>query len=71
MNERVFDLTAAVVFLLIAAGHLLRVVFDMPFVVYDISVPMWASIAAVIILGFLSYEGFHLARRISKQHTGT
>jgi hypothetical protein len=63
MSERFFTLLAGVIFLLIAVGHLLRVVFGVSFVVYDIPVPMWASLAAVIIMGFLSYEGFHLARK--------
>jgi hypothetical protein len=63
MNERSYIVIAGVVFLLIALGHLLRLVFGVSFVVFDTPVPMWASLIAVIILGFLSYEGFHLARK--------
>jgi hypothetical protein len=63
MSERFYMLVAGVIFLLIAVGHLLRIVFGVSFVVYGIQIPMWASVAAALIMGLLSYEGFHLARR--------
>jgi hypothetical protein len=63
MIDKFYLLLAAVVFLLIAAAHLLRVVFGVSFVVYDIPVPMWVSAVTTAISGFLSYEGFHLARK--------
>src|SRR5205085_5990736 len=43
MSQRTFSLIASVVFGLIALGHVLRIVFNLSFVVQDISVPMWAS----------------------------
>ena len=64
MSERSFAVIAGVVFLLIALGHLFRVVFAVSLVVYGINIPMWASIVAVIVMGFLSYEGFHTARKV-------
>ena len=51
MSQRVFSLTAGVVFLLIALGHILRVAFDLSFIVQEIPVPMWASVLAVIFMG--------------------
>jgi len=36
----------------------------MSFVVQDFSVPMWASWIAVIVAGYLAYEGFRLARKL-------
>ena len=63
MNQHTFPLTAGVVFLLIALGHLLRIVFSVTFVVQVISVPMWASVVAMIIMGYLAYEGFQLAKK--------
>ncbi len=63
MSQRAFELVAGVVFLLIALGHLLRVVFGVSFVVYGVSLPMWASGIAVVIMGYLAYEGFRLARK--------
>jgi divalent metal cation (Fe/Co/Zn/Cd) transporter len=47
--------------LLIALGHLLRILFGVAFVVYDIPVPMWASVIAVVITGYLAYQGCRLA----------
>ena len=52
--------TAGVLFLLIALGHLLRIVFGLLFVVQGVSVPMWASAIAVVIAGFLAYHGLRL-----------
>jgi hypothetical protein len=63
MNQYAFSLSAGVIFLLIALGHVLRVVFGVSFVVDGISVPMWPSLIAVVITGFLAYEGFHFARK--------
>ena len=63
MSQKAFLLTAGVVFLLIAVGHLLRILFGVAFVVYDIPVPMWASGIAVVITGCLAYQGFRLARK--------
>jgi len=63
MSQRTFSLIASVVFGLIALGHVLRIVFNLSFVVQDISVPMWASGIAIVILGYLAYEGFRLARK--------
>jgi hypothetical protein len=49
--------------LLIAIGHVVRVIFGVSFVVYSIPVPMWASGIAVVIMGYLAFEGFRLARK--------
>lgn len=63
MSQYAFSLAAGIVFLLIAFAHLLRIVFGTPVVVQDIPIPVWASGIAVVITGFLSYEGFHFARK--------
>lgn len=63
MSQYAFSLAAGIVFLLIALAHLLRIVFGTPIVVQDIPIPVWASGIAVVIMGFLSYEGFHVARK--------
>ena len=47
MSQRTFSLIAGVVFGLIAFGHVLRIVFNLPFVVQGISIPMSASGLAV------------------------
>jgi len=63
VSEKGFSLTVGIVFLLIALGHLVRILFGVPFVVSDISIPIWPSLVAILVTGFLSYEGFHFARK--------
>jgi hypothetical protein len=63
MSQHAFELTAAVDFLLVAIGHVLRVIFGVPFVVYSVHIPMWASGIAFVIMGYLAFEGFRLARK--------
>src|SRR5579862_7883288 len=66
MGERAFSLTAGIVFLLIALAHLVRIFSAAPFVIEGVSIPLWASGIAVLIMGYLSYEGFHFARKPPK-----
>ncbi len=61
MSQKTFALTAGVVFLLIALGHLLRVVLGATLVVEGFAVPMWVSVLAVVVTGFLAFEGFRLS----------
>jgi hypothetical protein len=63
MSEHAFSLTAGIVFLLIALAHLVRLVFGAAFVVQGVSIPLWASVVALLVTAFLSYEGFHFARK--------
>lgn len=63
MSEKAFALTVGIVFLLIALGHLIRVLSGAQFVVSEISIPVWPSLVAILVTGFLSYEGFHFARK--------
>lgn len=63
MSNKTFSLAGGVIFLLIAIGHLLRVVFGWTFIVGGVSVPMWASGLAVLIAGFLAYEGIRLSTK--------
>jgi hypothetical protein len=63
MRQKTFSLTAGVVFLMITLGHLLRVALGATLVVEGVAVPMWASVLAVIVMGYLTYEGFRLGRK--------
>jgi hypothetical protein len=65
MSEHAYSLTAGVIFLLIALGHLARIVLGLPVVVQGVSIPVWASVIALLVTAFLSYEGFHFARKSS------
>jgi len=64
VNQKAFSLAAGGIFLLIALGHVLRIVLGWSFMVQDFAVPMWASGLAVVILGYFAYEGFRLARKL-------
>ena len=63
MRQKTFSLVAGVLFLLIALGHVLRIAFDASVVVQGISIPMWASWIALVVTGFLAYEGLQRARK--------
>ena len=63
MSEHAFSLTAGVVFFLIALAHLTRIVLGLPVVVQGVAVPVWASVVALLVTAFLSYEGFRFARK--------
>jgi len=67
MSQHIFLLVAAAVFLLIALGHVARLVLGTSVVVHDIPIPMWASWLAVVFMGFLAYQGFHLAKKPSSR----
>jgi hypothetical protein len=63
MSQKTFSLVAGVFFLLIALAHVLRIAFGASVVVQNTSIPTWASAVAVVITGYLAYEGIRLARR--------
>ena len=63
MSQKTFSLVAGVFFLLIAVGHVLRIIFDQSVVVQGTSIPMWASWIALVVSGFLAYEGLVIARK--------
>ena len=63
MSQKTFSLVAAVFFLLVALGHVLRIVFGASVVIQNTSIPMWVSWIAFVVAGYLAYEGIRLARR--------
>ena len=63
MSQKTFSLVAGVFFLLIALAHVLRIAFGASVVVQNTSVPMWASVIAVVVAGYLAYEGIRLSQR--------
>lgn len=61
--RRPFTMTAAVLLLLLALFHLLRLLMDMPIVVGTQPMPMWGSIAHILVAGILSWGLLREARR--------
>ena len=64
MNPKSFSLLASAIFLLIAVGHLSRIVFKWPVVIGGWAVPFWANWAAMLLFACLAYLGFRLARKL-------
>jgi len=66
MTVRTYAITSSIIFLLVAVLHLLRLVWQENVMIGSWHVPMWASIVAVVVAGFLSFVGFRLfqAQRI-------
>jgi hypothetical protein len=50
------------IFLVIAILHLLRIIFGWSPVVEGWAVPMWLSWVALVVAGWLGYEGLRLVR---------
>ncbi|OLD17937.1 MAG: hypothetical protein AUI85_05800 [Acidobacteriales bacterium 13_1_40CM_3_55_5] len=67
MTPRIFSLIASAVFLLIALGHALRLLFGWHITVGNIVVPVWMSWIGLAIAGYLAYQGFRLSRRIRSE----
>lgn len=65
MSQKTFDVVAGIMFLLVAAGHLLRLLFGWSAVIAGASVPMWVSVAAIVVSGYLAYSGLRASRSSS------
>ncbi len=63
MRHRTYLLTVGVVFSLIALAHLLRLALGATVVVEGFAVPMWMSVLAALVMGFLAFEGFRLCSK--------
>jgi hypothetical protein len=64
MSERVFSLVAGLIFLVAAVMHILRLALKWQVVLNGQPLPMWVSSVAVLIAGYLAYEGLTLSRRL-------
>ena len=60
---KLFSLTTGALFLLIAVGHALRLLFRWQVTIDGRLIPMWLSWVGIAIALFLAYEGFHLSRK--------
>lgn len=62
MNQKTFFKTSGWIFGLIAALHACRLVQGWPAEIGGWIVPMWASMLAVVIGGYLSWTAFRLSK---------
>ena len=61
MDQRAYNTITAVVFLIVAVLHLLRVILGWPARIGDLDIPLWASWLAILVTGALAYCGFRLS----------
>jgi hypothetical protein len=64
MQQAAYNTITAVLFLVVALLHLLRIIFGWPAQIGDVSVPMWASWLALVVAAALAYFGFRLNARL-------
>ncbi len=60
MSKNTFQSIAAVIFLIVAIAHVLRLAFKWEVIVAGWQVPMWLSAVAAVIAAYLAYEGFRM-----------
>lgn len=63
MNQKTYLALSATVFLIVGLFHVTRVIIGWEVSVAGLVIPQWASLAALIVAGILSYTGFRLAKR--------
>jgi hypothetical protein len=60
MSARIYAITSSLIFFLVAVLHLVRLVGQWDIVIDGWQFPMWASVIAIPVAGFLSFVGFRL-----------
>ena len=63
MKTRVYVTVSALIFMLMAVVHLLRLAEGWPIVVGSFSFPLWASIIAILVMAGVGLWGLSLLRR--------
>lgn len=63
MNKNTYLKLSGVIFSVIAALHLLRVVYSWDAVIGGLVITLWASWLAVAVAGFLAYSAFSLYKK--------
>jgi TRAP-type C4-dicarboxylate transport system permease small subunit len=58
VDQKTYNTIAASLFLIVAAAHLLRIIFGWPVQIGGVGIPMWLSWLALVVTGALAYFGF-------------
>ena len=66
MAQRTFSLITAILFLLIAFLHAVRLLQGWQVTIGGAVVPIWVSWIGLVITAFLAYEGFRLSKTPTK-----
>jgi hypothetical protein len=62
MTQRTFSLVTAMLFLLIALLHAVRLLRGWQITIEGAVVPLWVSWIGLVITAYLAWQGFRLAR---------
>ena len=62
MTPKLFSLVTAAVFLLIALGHAIRLLFGWHVTVENVVVPVWISWIGLAVATYLAYQGLQSSR---------
>jgi uncharacterized protein YacL len=60
VNQTAYNTITAVLFLIVAVLHLLRIIFGWPAQIGGLGIPLWASWLALVVTGALAYFGCRL-----------
>jgi len=63
MSHKTFTRIASAIFLLIALGHLSRLIFKWSLSLGAWQVPLWVNGLALVVFAYLAYEGLRLGKR--------
>jgi len=63
-NNKGYFTASAIIFTVIAAAHLGRILFMLDASVGGYEIPLWVSGAAVIVAGYLAIRGFLAAHKL-------
>lgn len=58
MNDKEYYVVSSSLFLIVAVAHLMRAVYGLEASVAGVSIPIWFSWAAAVIVGYLAVRGF-------------
>jgi hypothetical protein len=58
MDQKTYNTITAVVFLIVALLHLLRIIFGWSAEIGGVTIPMWVSWLALLVSAALAYFGF-------------
>ena len=63
MDSKTYLHVTKTIFGIIALLHLLRIIFGWGAVIGSVVIPLWLSILAFIVAGYLSYSGYRLSKK--------
>jgi hypothetical protein len=62
MSQKTFCFVAGLIFLIVAIGHAMRLAFRWEAMIGGWMVPVWMSWVAVLLAGYLAFEGLRKSR---------